>query len=301
MTATPHVENPTPVFGVALTTVGRWDELGLLLDDLACQSQRPHAVVIAHHGHDGDPPALEALCARFAGVLTIRTVVSTRGVSNGRNTAAQSLDDVDWLWFPNDTSRVDPDFFERVAPHCLPRTTVIALQLADREGPRNPLAERGSPLTRRNVWGVIEPAAVFRREPFIRAGGFDTNRGSGAASPWQAGEGTDLLLRLSELDNFSIEWVSDITVHAQTEFAHLPSAERRRKLRSYGRGAGNVLRTWRYPLWYKLAHLLAAALQPLRNPEKFTPRDGLALLIGRTEGLLGRPFSKGTDHQAIVR
>lgn len=294
-------EIAAPKFGVALTTVGRWEELGLLLEDLAGQSYPPHAVAIVHHGDGGDPPALVDLVQRFGGDLDIRTLASPRGVSNGRNAGAKTLSDVDWLWFPNDTSRVDPDFFERVAPLCAPPATVLALQLADREGPRNPLPERGSPMTQRNVWGVIEPATVFRRQQFEAVGGFDTNRGSGASSPWQAGEGTDLLLRMAERDDFSIEWVPDIVVRAQTEFAHLPAEERRRKLRNYGRGAGNVLRTWRYPLWYKLAHLLAAVLQPLRNPDKYTPRDALALLIGRTEGLLGRPFSKGTDHQAIMR
>ncbi|MFZ0834119.1 MAG: glycosyltransferase [Mycobacterium sp.] len=296
------LENPAPRFGVALTTVGRWDELSLLLEDLAGQSEPPAAVAIAHHCAVGNPPALDALLQRFAGVLMIRTVFSPSGVSNGRNAAAEILgDDVDWLWFPNDTSRIDADFFERVAHYCRPPRNVVALQLADRQGPRNPLPARGSPLTRRNVWGAMEPATLFRRNEFLAAGGFDTNRGSGAHSPWQAGEGTDLLLRLSERDGFSIEWISDIVVRAQTEFAHLSSDERRRKLRNYGRGAGNVLRTWRYPLWYKAAHLLAAALMPLRNPEKFTGRDALALLIGRTEGVLGRPFSGRSDHRAILR
>jgi hypothetical protein len=296
------VEHSAPKIGVALTTVGRWDELALLLDDLAAQSEPPHAVAIAHHDDGGDPPALDALLQRFAGVLAVRTVASPRGVSNGRNVAAAALgNEVDWLWFPNDTSRVDPDFLERVARHCLPTRTVVALQLVDREGPRNPLPARGSAFTRRNAWGAMEPATLFRREQFMAVGGFDTNRGSGANSPWQSGEGPDLLLRLSEHDGFSVEWVSDIVVHAQTEFAHLPAAERRRKLRNYGRGAGNVLRTWRYPLWYKFAHLLAAALMPLRNPDKFTPRDALALLIGRTEGILGRPFSGSGDHRAVLR
>jgi hypothetical protein len=296
------VAQPAPKFGVAVTTVGRWDELGLLLGDLAGQSQPPHAVVIVHHNDGPNPPALDALLQRFAGVLAVRSVVSPRGVSNGRNAGAAALaDDVDWLWFPNDTSRIDLDFFERVAPHCRPPRTVVALQLVDREGPRNPLPEPGSPLTRRSAWGAMEPATLFRCTQYLAVGGFDPHRGSGSDTPWQSGEGPDLLLRLAELDGFSIAWVGDIVVHAQTEFAHLPPAERRRKLRNYGRGAGNVLRTWRYPLWYKLAHLLAAALMPIRNPAKFTPRDALALLIGRTEGVCGRAIPSSQDHRAIVR
>ncbi|MBO0681407.1 glycosyltransferase [Mycolicibacterium sp. S2-37] len=300
MTA-PVPANPT--FGVGLTTVGRWAELSLLLEDLAGQTRPPDAVAIAHHDGSGTTPeGLDALLQRFGGLLPITVLVSPRGVSNGRNLTAEALgDEVEWLWFPNDTSRIDPDFFERVAGHCTPDRTVVALQLVDREGPRNPLPAPGSPLTRRNAWGAIEPATLFRRRQFLAVGGFDTNRGSGSDGPWQAGEGTDLILRLSEADGFSIDWVGDIVVHAQTEFAHLPPEERRRKLRNYGRGAGNILRTWRYPLWYKLAHLLAAVLMPIRKPEKFGTRDALALLIGRTEGVLGRPFGARGDHQAILR
>ncbi|AQA02555.1 glycosyltransferase [Mycobacterium sp. MS1601] len=290
----------SPSFGVGITTVGRWDELGSLLDDLAAQSQPPHVVVIAHHGADDDP-GLQELLHRFAAALTLRTAISPRGVSNGRNTAAEALgDDVDWAWFPNDTSRVDPDFFERLVPYCTPERTVVAVQLADREGPRNPLPPAGSPLTKRTAWGAMEPATLYRRADYLKVGGYDPMRGSGSDSPWQSGEGPDLLLRLAELDGFAIEWVGDIVVKAQTEFAHLPPQERRRKLRNYGRGAGNVLRTWRYPLWYRFAHLLAALLMPLRNPDKFTVRDAWALFIGRTEGLLGRPFSGG-DHRAVLR
>lgn len=146
----------------------------------------------------------------------------------------------------------------------------------------------------------MEPATLYRRADYLAVGGYDPLRGSGSASPWQSGEGPDLLLRLAERDGFSIEWVGDVVVQAQTEFAHLPPEERRRKLRNYGRGAGNVLRTWRYPLWYKVAHLVAAALMPLRNPDKFTVRDAMALFVGRAEGLAGRPFSRG-DHRAVLR
>ncbi|BBX17972.1 glycosyltransferase [Mycolicibacterium duvalii] len=293
----------TTAFGVAITTVGRWQELANLLDDVAAQTLRPRAVAVAFHADDNEtPPELAALVHRFADTLPIRTVVSPRGVSHGRNTAAAALPDtVEWLHFPNDTTRIDPDFFEKLAPHCVPPATVCAVQMVDDEGSRNPLPAPGTALTRRNVWGAIEPATLIRREAFLAAGGFDTALGSGADSPWQAGEGTDLLLRMSAQPDFLIQWVPDVVVHAHTEFAHLPAAERRRKLRRYGRGAGHLLRTWRYPLWYRLAHLLAAALMPLRNPGKFTVRDSWALLLGRTEGVLGRTLGGDSDYRAVSR
>ncbi len=287
--------------GVAVTTVGRWGPLRELLGDLAAQTLRPSAVAIAHHD-EADNPELDELVASFSGSLDIRTVVSPRGISNGRNAAAAALsDDVDWLWFPNDTTRIEPDTLARLSQHCVAPTTAVAAQLVDTEGPRNPLPPPGSTLTRRNVWGAMEPATLFERTAFEAAGGWNTTLGSGADTPWQSGEGPDLLLRMAEHDGFAITWVPDIAIRAQTEFAHLPPHERRRKQRSYGRGHGYVLRLWHYPLWYKAANLVAAALMPLRKPEKFGPGEAFALLVGRTEGVLGRPFTRATDHRAILR
>lgn len=290
-----------PTIGVAVTTVGRWEALGDLLDDLSKQSRPPQAVAIAHHDADA-AGHLDALVQSFSDTLAITTVLSPRGISNGRNAAAAMFgDDVDWLYFPNDTSRLDTDFLARMARHTTPEQTVCAAQLVDREGVRNALPPSGSQLTRRNVWGAIEPATMFRRQDFVRVGGFDPALGSGAQTPWQAGEGTDLLMRLSRLDGFSIDWIHDISVHAQTEFAHLTPNERRRKIRFYGRGTGYLYRRWDYPAWDKFRHVFGALLSPVLKPDKFRPRDGVALALGRAEGVLGRVFSLSADNRAIVR
>lgn len=287
--------------GVAVTTVGRWDSLRELLGDLAEQTYPPRLIAVAHHDVTATAE-LDDIVKSFADSLEIRTVVSPRGISNGRNAAAAALgDEVDWLWFPNDTTRIDAQTLERLSHHCVPPSTAVAAQLVDREGPRNPLPAPGSALTRRNVWGAMEPATLFERTAFEAAGGWNLALGSGADTPWQSGEGPDLLLRMAERKDFAIDWVPDVAIQAQTEFAHLPVHERRRKQRSYGRGHGYVLRTWRYPLWYKAANLVAAALMPLRKPEKFGPGEAFALLVGRAEGVLGRPFSRSDDHRAILR
>lgn len=287
--------------GVAVTTVGRWDSLRELLGDLAEQTYPPSLIAVAHHDVTATAE-LDDIVKAFADSLEIRTVVSPRGISNGRNAAAAALgDEVDWLWFPNDTTRIDAQTLELLSHHCVPPSTAVAAQLVDREGPRNPLPVPGSALTRRNVWGAMEPATLFERTAFEAAGGWNLALGSGADTPWQSGEGPDLLLRMAERKGFAIDWVPDVAIQAQTEFAHLPIHERRRKQRSYGRGHGYVLRTWRYPLWYKAANLVAAALMPLRKPEKFGPGEAFALLVGRAEGVLGRPFTRSDDHRAILR
>ena len=108
------------------------------------------------------------------------------------------------------------------------------------------------------------------------------------------------MLRLSTLDGFSIAWVPDIAVRAQTEFAHLTRAERRRKLRYYARrricvpalglpGVGKVpLRAGR-------------CARTATHAPQVPPLDGVALAIGRTEGVLGRVLSGSSDNRAILR
>ena len=289
-------------FGVAITSVGRWDHLGTLLGDLAAQSLRPHAVAVAHHGDDDSDEGLSAVLAAYADRLTLHATQSPRGASHGRNAAAAMFgDDVDWLYFPNDTSRLDGDFLERLARHCVAPTTVCAVRFVDPEGSRNELPPRGSPLTRRTVWGAIEPATAILRSDFIRAGGFDPSIGTGAQTPWQSGEITDLLLRMSTKGDVVVDWIDDITVHAHLEFSHLTPRERRRKLRGYGRGTGYIFRRWNYPAVDKFRHVVGGALMPIRNPAKFRLGDGAMLAVGRAEGILGRTFSGGADYRAVLR
>lgn len=295
--------NDAPVsFGVVITSVGRWDDVRALLGDIAAQTHPPHTVVIAHHVSIDDVPGLRRLVDDFTGRMRLRTVVSERGASRGRNAGVAALgEDVDWILFPNDTSRLDADFFERLVPYCAAPATVCAVRLADTEGSRNEIPTWGTPLDRHTVWGAIEPATALRREEFVRAGGFDPSIGTGAPTPWQSGEITDLLLRMATMGLANVAWVDDLVVHAKPEFCHLTAAERRRKLRNYGRGSGYLLRRWDYPRRERLRHVVGGALMPLRNRYKFRPTDGLMLCVGRAEGVLGATIGNTDDHRAVLR
>ncbi len=291
-----------PSFGMAITTVGRWDHICRLLDDLAAQTFPPHTVSIAYDDNEDAASGLERVMREFSPKLTIRTVVKHGGSTAGHNTAVSVLDDeVDWIYLLTDNCRLEPDLLERLAPHCVSPATLCAMRLVDADGNRNKVPAPGTPFNRRNAWSAVVPAMAISRRHYEAIGGFDTTIGSGSESPWQSGDETDLVLKLAQADDFSIRWVPEITVTGHTDFTHLTPEERRRKLRNYGRGTGYMFRRWDYPARDKIRFLAGAASLPLREPKKYRFRDGLVLLIGRSEGILGRKFTRKSDHRAVLR
>lgn len=293
---------PRAKVAVVITTMGRWERVEQLLDDLSSQTYLPDTVVIAFDDGPGSAAGVGRLLGnhRFAG-LNLSTVPKSGGYSVGSNKAVDSLtDNGQWLCFLTDSSRVEADFLDRVSQRCVPPATVCAWRVVDDEGERNFLPAAGSELTRYNVWSALIPGMAMRLSDFRAVGGFDPSIGTGAETPWQSGDETDLLLKLSQLADFSITWADDITTETHIEFSHLDRAQRWRKLRSYARGMGFIYRRWNYSAWDKLLLLVGAASAPIRKPRKFRPSDGLALLIGRAEGIAGRKFTRDTDDRAVL-
>src|SRR3546814_1298417 len=112
---------------------------------------------------------------------------------------------------------------------------------------------------------------LMRRSLFDAIGGFDERIGPGSATPWQVAEGTDLLLRaLRERPDLATRFVwlpPEVHVDGISTGFGLTTAERRRKLRAYGRGTGHALRIHRYPWWWRLAFTGAGLLYGVRNPK----------------------------------
>jgi hypothetical protein len=293
---------PAPALTLVVTTLGRVEALGRFLQSVENQlTARDSIVIIAQDRYAGTVELVESHRPRLACVVLVGS--SARGASRGRNTgvalSACSADDL--LLFPNDTSWFPEGTLDAIRAGVGRNTGSVVVQTT--AGPRfNPPAP-GTPLDMRTAWLVIEMGLVIRRDDFDSIGGFDENIGTGADSPWQAGEVTDLLLRLLSKDRSLADrfvWLppATATIGGNIENEGLSAREAAWKLRAYGRGVGHVYRVHRFPRVQRLGLIAAGALVGIRRPE-YPLYAGLPSALGRFEGVTGRTF--GSDKPAVRR
>ncbi|WP_270352311.1 glycosyltransferase family 2 protein [Microbacterium testaceum] len=282
--------------GFVVTTLGRLEPLRALLTSLEAQLRDgDHVVLVAQGAQD----AVAELAREFAARgVAVTATVSERGASLGRNTGVAALPAGEAVvTFPNDNTTY-------------PAGTVEALHAAvddqafraggftswDERGPKTTLPAPGTPLDKYNVWAVIEMGILMRRSLFDAVGGFSEAMGPGSATPWQVAEGTDLLLRAMAYEpslERSFRWLpAHVHVDGISTGFGLTTAERRRKLRAYGRGTGRAFATHGYPLWWRAAFTGAGLLYGVRNPRPISVLDGWPMFLGRLEGALGRTFGQ---------
>ncbi|MFC6354811.1 glycosyltransferase family 2 protein [Luethyella okanaganae] len=282
--------------GLVVSTLGRESGLRRLLESIDGQMRAGDRLVVVAQGN---LVAVESLAERFrAPHFVIDVTTSERGASRGRNVGVATLPaGTDYLLaFPNDTTWFPEGVLDRL--RTLPEEfSAGALTVLDENGPKFELPPEGTPLDRWNVWNVIEMGILIRRSVFDELGGFDPGVGTGAPTPWQAGEATDLLLRLlrDRRDATGFAWQPpDVSVGGVADSRGLSRSERRRKLRGYGRGLGRLVTRWRYPLWWRFAFLLGGMLFGARNRRTNELGDGWWVFLGRFEGMLGRTVGNGT-------
>ncbi|RXZ45902.1 glycosyltransferase family 2 protein [Agromyces binzhouensis] len=289
--------------GLVVSTLGRVEPLRRLLDSLSGRlASGDELVIVAQRNVE----EVEALVEGFdAGSGRAVVTTSAPGAARGRNRGVASLDGDDpLLVFPNDTTWFPAGSLE--ALRSLPaQTRLAAMTVVDEHGPKFVLPTPGTPFDRWNAWSVIEMGLLVRRSLFDAVGGFDPDLGTGAPTPWQAGEATDLLLRIDDRaprETAGIVWLPpSVSVGGIADAHGLERAERRRKLRAYGRGLGLVVTRWRYPWPWRVAFVGGGLAFGLRHGGEYGVLDGWWVFIGRLEGALGRTFGGSAPVEAVRR
>lgn len=274
---------------VVVSTIGRSEAFGLLLESLANQTYPAHQIVVVDQG-DGRMVADQV--ALWRDRLPITRLTSERGVSLGRNTGWQALDECDIVAFPDDDCTYGPDAFADVVREFEDPTVLALSGRLTGSGDRLSFGGERSDIDRKTVWTkAIEATTFYRLSSSGRTGGFDVTLGVGAPTKWQSGEGTDLLLRAMAGGARAVYVPSIVVTEHQRETTY---AEYLRKVRLYGRGTGRVYRTRYSTLECALViakPLAAVVINMLRGRRSEWEKKWQAAL-GRAEGMTQLQLSR---------
>lgn len=268
--------------GVVVSTLGRSDAFGLLLESLAGQSYPAQQVIVVDQG---DGAMVSEQIAVWQDRLPITRLTSERGVSLGRNTGWQALDECDIVAFPDDDCTYGPDAFAAVVREFEDPTVLALSGRLTGSGDRLAFGGERSDIDRKSVWTkAIEATTFYRLYVLKTTGGFDVTLGVGAPTRWQSGEGTDLLLRALDAGARAVYVPSIVITEHQRATTY---AEYLRKVRVYGRGTGRVYRTRYTPLECALvlAKPLAAVVLNMLRGRKAEAEKKWQAALGRAEGM----------------
>ena len=280
---------------VVVTTLGRAEALTRLFSSLETQLRTEDTLVVVAQGNVDQVTELTSSIKTAAEVIC---TTSERGATRGRNAGVAATKRGDVLIFPNDTTWYPPGSIDEIRSQTIEDFTVFTVR--DEAGAKFVFTERIEPFTYRTVWDVIEPGFAVKRSAFEAIGGFDESIGTGAQSPWQAGEVADLLYRWAfRASNKFVRWAPSIVVGGVTDSTGLNKVERRRKLRAYGRGCGRIMSIYRAPLWFRTAYIVAGLLISIKRPGLYSFGDGWSAMVGRFEGVTGRIW--GGEFRAVSR
>lgn len=277
---------------LVVATRGRAAPFRQLFESLAAQTCSGFEVIVVDQNPDDITAPFFAERSWPFPIKRVRTPRET-GLSRGRNTGLAYARGAIVL-FPDDDCWYPPHFLALA----LERMTalgadVIAGRAADETGRdiNGRFQKQAQRISRRNVWTTgIEWVVFFRRGVLDVVGGYDTDVGVGAATPWQACEGQDIMLRALER-GFTCFY--DPALYGHHAELDIEDPGMVRKGRAYGRGLGYVLRTHGFPVFAAanwVARPLARALMTLGRGRPDLARYYANVALGRAEGWLMRPF-----------
>lgn len=278
------------MISLIVTTISRGASLARLLHSLAIQDNTDFEVIVVDQNKTDE---LRSACdAPWPFHVMHLHTPEARGACRGRNAGLKHARG-GIIVFPDDDCWYPVGFLSKGLLLMSDTTSDFvsgrAVNICGHSinGRYNTSAQR---ITRSNVWtSGIEWMVFWKRSVLDTTGGFDTEIGPGATTPWQAAEGVDLMLKALEkgYQGFFSPSLYGYHLEFDVELESLADGKGRR----YGRGAGHVLRIHHYGFLSAVKWigrpLIGAALSIIRG--KFRRAQYYKnVCIGRAEGLAGK-------------
>jgi glycosyltransferase involved in cell wall biosynthesis len=279
-----------PQASVIVPSIGRTAEAARLLDSLCRQTCPDFQVVLVDQNADD---RLVPLVEQFGALIPIQHIRSkTVGASRARNAGLADCVGEVILW-PDDDSWYPHDLVERVLTffEIHPGAAGTIGILVDETGKAHTrwVPPAVQPVGLMDAFTqAAEPVLFFRRTFVEELGGFDDSIGTGAQTPWGAGEGADLCARA--LKAALQVWIDPglRVFHAPT-IIQLDDPDQLAKARTYARGMGAVVRKNRLPALFIASYLftyLRAVLWNLLRGRWANVNYHHKRLVGVIEGML---------------
>jgi glycosyltransferase involved in cell wall biosynthesis len=286
------MENGEMSVALIVATLGRTRELEALFESLGNQDFKNCEIILVDQNDDD---RLKEICERWGSTLKLRRLhtPAERGLSRGRN-AGWTQTQCPIVLFPDDDCWYPPTFLSLALKQILATGTDILTGRAANEAGRDingRFEQVPQWVTPKNVWTTqIEWVTFFKRSTLEAVGGYNTDIGVGASTPWQSCEGQDIVLRALAKGSRCYYDPSLYGHHSELDI-YKPDEAMCRKGRMYGRGLGHVLRVHKYTAWSALNWILRpvvkGGLYLLRgNFPRFRFYRNVA--VGRWEGWSGR-------------
>lgn len=267
-------------------SIGRLDRLERLTRSLCAQMHTSYQMIVVEQV---DPVGAREILEDNAGNANWTVTESIRGLSRARNVGL-AAGDGPIVGFPDDDCWYDPGTLSAVAAAFSHRDVDFVIGRQVTKDGRDVLRTPGSPVrvSRENVWSIAMSSAIFARRSAVQAvGGFDEDLGVGAATPYQSGEETDLILAMMAAGFHGTYSPSVVVRHPLP--SEVPNRLAPSTGRGYGRGMGRVLAKHGFTpvdaAKFVLRPLIGS-LVALCHGDRRLARFRLSVSVGRQEGYM---------------
>jgi glycosyltransferase involved in cell wall biosynthesis len=276
-----------PSIDLVVPTLGRPIELRRLLDSIVLQAYPSVRVIVVNM--DDDDVSADVL-GEFSGSLEILHLrASRRGVSKAKNLALASTD-ADIVSVADDDCWYPPGLLWHVGERFVRMPELAGLSIMQVDEHLRPSngrwARHAGQITRTNVWGRGVAAGMFFRASALEGvGPFDETLGR-ASGVWEAGEETDILIRIVDAGH-RVDYDPSLCVHHPDPARDSAASYSPDRWRGYACAMGHVMRKHHYPLHsvaYRCARPLLGSMVAALRGDLRQARIRLAVAAGRAEG-----------------